>query len=267
MGRVQLHTQLPTQPPTLSCIAIITLHYLHYLPLTPHTSLHTVLRLLTSTLPTSVSLPPPLSQTYMGAYIDNPNNSSIFEGLQASLSLVGIALFFLQVRGGGGGWVGEGGEASLLSLVGIALFFLQVRAGRGIQPIHRLSHCLLHPLQRAHPHPLLLSYFPCSAVVTLVLSCNSSTHMPPVPHTSNPILLPPLDCTPSSSCVCRRSAPTACPPLQPPHSHAPLPPVCADVPHQQRIRPLVGGPHPLGCYHHASHQHRDISGRCGACCT
>ena len=46
--------------------------------------------------------PPPLSQTYMGAYIDNPNNSSIFEGLQASLSLVGIALFFLQVRAGRG---------------------------------------------------------------------------------------------------------------------------------------------------------------------
>ena len=35
-------------------------------------------------------------QRYMGDYIDDPNNASIFEGLQASLSLVGIALFFLQ---------------------------------------------------------------------------------------------------------------------------------------------------------------------------
>ena len=68
----------------------------------------------------------------MGAYIDNPNNSSIFEGLQASLPVPRRNRPVLPAGEGGeearrGGWVGEGGEVSLLSLVGIALFFLQVR--------------------------------------------------------------------------------------------------------------------------------------------
>ena len=65
-----------------------------------------------------------LMQEYMGAYIKDSTNAKIFQGLQAALSLVGVALFFLQVQPrvmvlGWGGWdvtgrgccVGEGGSA------------------------------------------------------------------------------------------------------------------------------------------------------------
>jgi hypothetical protein len=37
-----------------------------------------------------------LMQRFMGDYISDPENADIFVGLQAALSLVGIALFFLQ---------------------------------------------------------------------------------------------------------------------------------------------------------------------------
>ena len=154
----------------------------------------------------------------MGAYIDNPNNSSIFEGLQASLSLVGIALFFLQVRargclGGGGGYVPvPSGHRPILP------------AGDDRGVLHPLSHANPHPL--LHPFLLLLLWFRMSSsrAISPLEIPPSSQHLlrvfRPFTPTTHTTAASPLICMLMYVCFsslslkllpleCRRSAPTA----------------------------------------------------------